>query len=90
MSNPVLLILGAGPGIGLSSAKAFAAQGYKVALTSKSRPEGVDEDGYLNLRLDLSDTQGIIDVFAKVREGLGIPHVVIFNGEYIRIHWDTT
>lgn len=81
MSTPVLLILGAGPGIGLFCAEAFAEKGYKIALTSRTRPEGVDEKGYLNIRLDLADTQGIRAAFAKVTESFGIPHVVIFNGK---------
>ncbi|KAJ4415142.1 hypothetical protein N0V82_007512 [Gnomoniopsis sp. IMI 355080] len=80
MSRPVLLVLGAGPGIGLFCARLFSAKGYKVALTSRSRAEGIDEDGYLNIRLDLADTKGIQAAFAKVSESLGIPHVVIFNG----------
>lgn len=41
----------------------------------------MDEDGYLNIRLNLADTEGVRAVFAKVKESLGIPHVVIFNGK---------
>ena len=36
MSNPVLLVVGAGPGIGASVARRFGREGYDVALVSRS------------------------------------------------------
>lgn len=82
MSTPVLLVLGAGSGIGLSVAKAFAAKGYKVALAARSIQDGVGEDGYLRVQVDLANTEAVRTVFAKVRETLGIPTVVVYNGAY--------
>ncbi|KAF2497638.1 putative short-chain dehydrogenase [Lophium mytilinum] len=79
MSTPVLLVLGAGPKIGLSVAKAFAAKGYKVAIAARSLQDGVDEDGFLRVQVDLEQTTEIEKVFAKVTESLGIPHVVVYN-----------
>jgi NAD(P)-dependent dehydrogenase (short-subunit alcohol dehydrogenase family) len=79
MSSPVLLILGAGPGIGLSVAKSFAAQGYKVALAARSVHDGVGEDGYLRVQADLAHPEVVQKVFAKVKETVGIPHVVVYN-----------
>ncbi len=37
MSNPVLLVVGAGPGIGASVARRFGREGYDVALVSRVR-----------------------------------------------------
>jgi NAD(P)-dependent dehydrogenase (short-subunit alcohol dehydrogenase family) len=84
MSNPVLFILGAGPKIGLSVANAFAAKGYKVALAARSVQDGVGEDGYLRLQLDLSNTGEIHKAFTKVKEEFGIPSVVVYNGTSLR------
>lgn len=82
MFTLVLLILGAGPGIGLSVAKSFAAKVYKIALASRSLEEGIsDEDGYLRLRIDLSYPQEVQKVFSKVTTKLGIPSVVVYNGK---------
>jgi NAD(P)-dependent dehydrogenase (short-subunit alcohol dehydrogenase family) len=80
MSTPVLFILGAGPKIGLSVANAFAAKGYKIALAARSMQDGVGQDGYLRLQLDLSNTGEVQGAFAKVKEKLGIPSVVVYNG----------
>ena len=80
MLDPVILILGAGPNIGLSVANAFAAKGYKVALAARSAEDGMGEDGYLRLKLDLANTSEVEATFGKVKEKLGIPSVVVYNG----------
>ncbi len=36
MSNPVIIIVGAGPGIGAATARKFAAAGYDIALLARS------------------------------------------------------
>jgi NAD(P)-dependent dehydrogenase (short-subunit alcohol dehydrogenase family) len=82
MSTPVLLVLGAGAKIGLSVAKAFAAKGYKIALAARSVQDGIGEDGYLRLQVDLANTEAVRNVFAKVKETFGIPSVVVYNGTY--------
>jgi NAD(P)-dependent dehydrogenase (short-subunit alcohol dehydrogenase family) len=80
MSTPVLLVLGAGPKIGLAVANSFAAKGYKVALAARSLQEGVGEDGFLRIKADFENAERVRDVFAKVRKELGIPSVVVYNG----------
>jgi NAD(P)-dependent dehydrogenase (short-subunit alcohol dehydrogenase family) len=80
MSSPVLLVLGAGPKIGLSVAKAFSAKGYKVALAARSLQDGIGEDGYLRLKIDFSKPEDIQHAFAKVKQEFGIPSVVVYNG----------
>ena len=79
-ATPVLFVLGAGPKIGQSVADAFAAKGYKVALAARSLQEGVGDDGYLRMKLDLAKPGDIEEAFAKVTKKLGIPTVVVYNG----------
>jgi NAD(P)-dependent dehydrogenase (short-subunit alcohol dehydrogenase family) len=80
-SSPVLLILGAGSNVGQSVAKAFAAKGYKIALVSRSLKEEESTEDQLNISADLLDPDSIIPIFSKVKESLGLPSVVVYNGE---------
>lgn len=81
MSQPVLLLLGYGPNIGHAVAKRFAAQGYKVAIASRSlQDETFNEEGWMQLQVDLSSPETLPAVFAKVIKQLGIPSVVVYNG----------
>jgi NAD(P)-dependent dehydrogenase (short-subunit alcohol dehydrogenase family) len=80
MSTPVLFLLGAGSGIGKSVADSFAAKGYKIALAARSLEEGLGSDGYLRLRVDLSHPEEVQGAFTKVKEKLGTPTVVVYNG----------
>lgn len=85
MSTPVIFILGAGPKIGASVADAFAAKGYKVALAARSVQDGVGEDDYLRLKVDLANTSEVGEAFDKVKEKLGIPSVVVYNSVFCHI-----
>lgn len=78
--SPVVLILGAGANIGTNVARAFAAKGYKVALAARKLQDETNEEGQLTIRSDFADPNSVIDVFAKVREVLGEPSVVVYNG----------
>lgn len=80
MSTPVLLLFGAGAGIGSAVANSFAAKGYKIALAARSLEDGLGSDGFLRLRVDLSHPVQIHGAFTKVKEQLGIPTVVVYNG----------
>lgn len=77
---PVLLILGAGSNVGASVAKAFAAKGYKVALASRKDNEEDSSLQHFHISCDLSDPASVPEVFAKVKETLGMPSVVVYNG----------
>ena len=83
MSNatPVILILGSGANVGHHVAQAFAAKGYKVALASRSIKEEDSTADQVNISVDLSDPNAIAGVFSKVKASLGIPSVVVHNGE---------
>lgn len=79
MSAPVVLVLGAGSRVGQEVAKAFAAKGYKVALTARRLKEEDSTDGQLHIASDLSDTKNVIAAFDKTKAKLGIPSVVVYN-----------
>lgn len=82
MSSPVVLILGAGARVGQSSAQAFQAAGYRIAIASRSLEHGkTNSSGFLELRVDLSKPEQIPTVFETVEQILGAPpSVVIYNG----------
>lgn len=78
---PVILILGSGPNIGQRVAQSFAEKGYKVALASRSLTDGDNTTDQVKISTDLSSPDSVISVFSKVKELLGIPSVVVYNGE---------
>ncbi|KAL3479197.1 putative short-chain dehydrogenase [Aspergillus californicus] len=79
-TKPVILIFGSGPNIGHHVARAFASKGYRVALTSrKPTQETQDTADQVHIQSDLSDPESVVGVFAKVKEVLGIPSVVVYN-----------
>ena len=77
---PVLCILGAGSNIGASIAKLFSSKGYQVALVSRSKPKEALAEGQLHVQGDFANPASVAGVFTEVRESLGIPSVVVYNG----------
>ncbi|TFB01862.1 hypothetical protein CCMA1212_006301 [Trichoderma ghanense] len=77
--SPVVLILGAGPRVGLPTAKAFASKGYKVAVAARSLNEADSTENQLNIKSDFANPDDVANAFAKVKRELGIPSVVIYN-----------
>lgn len=80
-SDSVALILGAGPNIGRHVSRALTANGYKVALASRSRSLDENSPGQTGFQVDLSKPSSIPELFTKVKEALGTPSVVIYNGK---------
>ncbi|RSM03605.1 hypothetical protein CDV31_010402 [Fusarium ambrosium] len=79
-SNPVLLILGAGPRIGASVAEKFALNGYKVAIASRSGTDSKNEEGILSLKVDLGKPDSIPGIFEAAKtEFQAAPSVVVYN-----------
>lgn len=83
MSSKVVLLFGYGPRIGAAVAKAFASRGYQVAVVSRSDKAADTTNDYLSIKADLSNAFAVEDVFASVRDKLGIPSVVVYNGKEI-------
>lgn len=80
-TSPVILILGAGPNIGQHVARVFAAKGYRVALAARRAKEADNTPNEVHIPSDFSDPNSVVDVFSKVKTLLGIPSVVVYNGQ---------
>jgi NAD(P)-dependent dehydrogenase (short-subunit alcohol dehydrogenase family) len=84
--KPVVLITGAGTGIGRETAIAFAGRGYRIAVTGRRRQPldetvklcGLPDDDALAVAADISDPASVAKLFAGVVEKFG--HLdVLFN-----------
>jgi NAD(P)-dependent dehydrogenase (short-subunit alcohol dehydrogenase family) len=76
------LIVGAGPGIGASVAKALAKEGLAVAVAARhpERLEGLlDEIGAKGFAADATDPAAVERLFSEVDAALGEPDVVVYN-----------
>jgi 3-oxoacyl-[acyl-carrier protein] reductase len=74
----VVLITGGAKGIGLATAKAFLAQGDRVAVTYRSAPPP-DDAGVLAVPCDVTDAEQVDAAFAAVEEQLGPVEVLVSN-----------
>lgn len=74
----VVLVTGGSKGIGLATARAFAAQGDKVAVTYRSGPPPVDVD-LLGVPCDVTDPDQVEAAFAAIEEQLGPVEVLVSN-----------
>ncbi|MCW2989465.1 MAG: short-chain dehydrogenase/reductase [Solirubrobacterales bacterium] len=69
------LVTGGGRGIGAASAAALAADGWRVALVSRSGGNGAD----LHLTADVTDADAMAGAFAEIEERLGPVLCVVNN-----------
>lgn len=77
-----VFILGAGPRIGLSVARAFKRNGYKVAIGSRNpNASEAESEGIHTVQVDLAETAAVEKAFADVRATVGTPNIVIYNGK---------
>jgi 3-oxoacyl-[acyl-carrier protein] reductase len=73
-----VLVTGGNRGIGLAIAKAFAAQGDKVAVTHRSGAEGLPGE-LLPVQCDVTDAAAIDAAFTQVEEKHGPVEVLVSN-----------
>jgi NAD(P)-dependent dehydrogenase (short-subunit alcohol dehydrogenase family) len=83
MSQPVCVIVGAGPGNGAAFARRFSQADYRVALLARRREHvkalkaEVDKGrGYV---CDATNPEDVETTFARIRTELGPPEVLIYN-----------
>lgn len=79
-TTDVALVVGTGPGLGLSLARRFATGGYTVAIAART-PEKL---GALGERIhayacDVSDASAVAGLFDRVAAAHGDPGLVVFN-----------
>lgn len=87
MNSPLLLVLGAGPGLGLSVARRFGREGYAVALaglTAEAMQPLADtlaEEGIAGSAhgVELTDPHAVTEVVRSVGESAGRIDVLHFN-----------
>jgi NAD(P)-dependent dehydrogenase (short-subunit alcohol dehydrogenase family) len=88
----IVAVVAAGPGLGLSIARRFAAEGFDVALVARSRDRLapiVEELTALGVRVqaveaDVADEASLRTAMAEVRRVLGDPDVLVYNAsEYV-------
>jgi NAD(P)-dependent dehydrogenase (short-subunit alcohol dehydrogenase family) len=81
--RPVCVVVGVGPGNGAALARRFAAEGYAVALLARSggplRALAAELSGSAAVECDVADAGSVKSAFARVRELLGDPEVVVYN-----------
>jgi 3-oxoacyl-[acyl-carrier protein] reductase len=71
----VVLVTGGNRGIGLACARAFAAAGDRVAITTR----GEAVDGFCSVRCDVTSSPDVDAAFAEVEERLGPVEVLVAN-----------
>ncbi len=84
MSDAVrtVLVSGGSRGIGLACARAFAAAGHRVAVTSSTTP--VDEPDLLAVKCDVTDLEQVEVAVAQVEAELGAVEVLVANAGITR------
>jgi len=77
-----VLVTGGSRGIGLAAARAFAAAGHRVAVTSSSTP--VDEPRLLTIKCDVTDPAQVDAGLTRIEEELGPVEVLVASAGIIR------
>jgi 3-oxoacyl-[acyl-carrier protein] reductase len=79
----VVLVTGGNRGIGLATAKAFAAEGDRVAVTYRSAPPEPVE-GIFPFACDVTDSASVEAAFAEIEAELGPVEVLVSNAGITR------
>src|ERR1700689_2998464 len=82
-----LLLVGAGPGLGMAVARRFAVGGYRVTLVARSADRLGDLAASLadtgveigTIEADASDSEGLGTRMTELYSGSGAPGVIIYN-----------
>jgi NAD(P)-dependent dehydrogenase (short-subunit alcohol dehydrogenase family) len=81
--SDVILIVGAGPGMGAAVGRRFAREGFKVALAARSLDKvnglAADIDGAKGYACDATDEASVKALFDAVKQDMGEPNIVVFN-----------
>lgn len=92
MSNPVIIIVGAGPGVGAATARQFAAAGYDIGLVARN-PQRLEQfaaelaQGGTNVgwaALDIADAAALDAALRRMIEKTGRVDVLVHNAVAFR------
>jgi len=78
VTGRVVLVTGGNRGIGLATAKRFAAAGHQVAVTSRSG-SAENAEGILVVTCDVTDTASVDSAVSEVEQKLGPVEVLVSN-----------
>ncbi len=83
MTEPLAVVVGAGPGLGLAVASRFAAEGFRLALVARN-PDKLDTSALpgeppLLVGADVGDPVTLRAAFATIRAAAGDPTVLVYN-----------
>ncbi|KAI9664054.1 MAG: hypothetical protein M1821_007545 [Bathelium mastoideum] len=90
MSQNVLVVIGSGPGIGVSTASLFASHGFSIALVSRNAERlssdvtAVEKHSKSGATVkaypaNVGDSSALSAALAQIKTELGAPEVVLFN-----------
>jgi 3-oxoacyl-[acyl-carrier protein] reductase len=74
-TSRVALVTGGNRGIGLATARSLAAQGHRVAVTSRSG----EVDGLFTVKCDVTSADDVDAAFATVEDALGSVEILVAN-----------
>jgi NAD(P)-dependent dehydrogenase (short-subunit alcohol dehydrogenase family) len=77
MAQNIILVLGAGPNVGLHIAKYFGQKGFKTAAMSRNPTKELRSAVDLTIKADLEDLMVVKTIFDEVKAKLGVPNVVV-------------
>ena len=75
----VVLITGTSRGIGNHLARHFLARGSRVIGCSRSKPEDIDDPGYVHRTIDVASEPDVVELFRATRRDFGRLDVAINN-----------
>ncbi len=87
MSKPLIVIVGAGPGVSAGIARKFGSNDFKVILLARKRESldlqiaalqnvNIEADG---VTADASDSKSLIAAFDQIKSDYGVPDVLVYN-----------
>ncbi|MEL6980966.1 MAG: 3-oxoacyl-ACP reductase FabG [Actinomycetota bacterium] len=79
----IAFVTGGSRGIGLAAARRLAANGHRVAIGSRSRPDDLDAD-LTWFECDISDASSIDKAYTAIEDELGPPTIVVANAGVTR------
>lgn len=85
MSNPLILVVGAGPGLGVEVARRFGAEGYDVALLARS-PERLEHLAAVLTEEGVTVGWSVVDVTDETAMSEALQRIVAHTGRLDVVH----